>query len=108
MVWYRMGARLSLPAKPYPELARDMLHQGFILGRGRCGNPVSPEKERVYQSARELSAFVATCWRGSADAAEEVGRIGRNDQLISPFRCNFRSHWDRNRSRWNRDSGERT
>jgi len=28
-----------------PELARDVFHQRFILGRGGCGDSVSPEKE---------------------------------------------------------------
>src|SRR5262249_14372377 len=37
-----LGVCLSVPAKPLPELARHVVHQECILGRGRFGSAVSP------------------------------------------------------------------
>ena len=81
-----LGACIGVPTNPYPTLVRDVLHQGFILGRGRCGNPVSPEKEWVCEPAWELSASGAACagWSYS-DAAESVGGVGK---IVKP-----RSGW---------------
>ncbi len=34
-------------AKPHSELAREVLHEGMILGRGACGYAVSSREERI-------------------------------------------------------------